>query len=714
MICQPISFQKALPVWERGKSQEMNQRLLFTANCPAQKNVLLRVSGYTSYQIFVNDTLVSIGPARAGKGYYRVDEIPLDPYLKEGQSNCINVLCTGYYCRNFYIRREPSFFCAEIVCNGQILSYTGGNGWNAYTCPEHVQKGPRYSYQRTFAELYDYRRTDARPNSILHRTVVPLEICPPKQWIPREVALPDLETEPLQSVKEIGQSQWKRRKKLYTERFITLENNQDGFDPTDWEIPANFLAEQPQQLPEQSDPAVSLPLAIETDHYAMLSLAGNRTGLIELEVEAYQDTDLWLTFDEILLDGKVDPMRYGCLNFVVYRLRGGERYHLLTAEPYTFRYINISSMGGSVVLHSFLLRRVGFNQRAIRRTLNAQKADPVITRIYHAALESFLQNTFDIYMDCPSRERAGWLCDSFFTSRVEYLLTGKTTVEHAFLSNFAMVEQFEELPNGMLPMCYPSDILDGLFIPNWAMWFAIELEEYEKRSGDLDFIQSLKDKLYALLNYFRRFENADGLLQNLESWIFVEWSRSNDLVQNINYPTNMLYYRFKKVLAHLYDDSSLNAEADQLRQTIRNNCRNGLFFCDHSVFDSNGILKLEPESTETCQYYAFFTGVASIEEDAQLWNTMVNDFGPERKSNNKHPEIAFSNAFIGNYLRLDLLARAGLHEKLEKNIRGYFDFMAQLTDTLWENDNFSASCNHGFASHVLVWLEQLGYLNPLS
>ena len=27
-------------------------------------------------------------------------------------------------------------------------------------------------------------------------------------------------------------------------------------------------------------------------------------------------------------------------------------------------------------------------------------------------------------MDCPSRERAGWLCDSYFTAKTEYVLTG--------------------------------------------------------------------------------------------------------------------------------------------------------------------------------------------------------------------------------------------------------------------------------------------------
>ena len=56
--------------------------------------------------------------------------------------------------------------------------------------------------------------------------------------------------------------------------------------------------------------------------------------------------------------------------------------------------------------------------------------------IFNAAVETFKQNTLDIYMDCPSRERAGWLCDSFFTARAEHYLTGASTVEKNFLENF--------------------------------------------------------------------------------------------------------------------------------------------------------------------------------------------------------------------------------------------------------------------------------------
>ncbi|WP_289490291.1 hypothetical protein, partial [Klebsiella pneumoniae] len=49
-----------------------------------------------------------------------------------------------------------------------------------------------------------------------------------------------------------------------------------------------------------------------------------------------------------------------------------------------------------------------------------------LQKIYDATVSTFRQNSTDIFMDCPSRERAGWLCDSFFTARVEKELTGES------------------------------------------------------------------------------------------------------------------------------------------------------------------------------------------------------------------------------------------------------------------------------------------------
>ena len=138
-----------------------------------------------------------------------------------------------------------------------------------------------------------------------------------------------------------------------------------------------------------------------------------------------------------------------------------------------------------------------------------------------------------------------------------------------------LAEKFKCIPEGMLPMCYPADQYDGNFIPNWAMWFVIELGDYLKRTGDQEFVSLLHDKVYALLDYFVPFENEYGLLEKLENWVFVEWSKANELVQDVNFPTNMLYAATLKTAGELYHDSALIEKSAYLADVIRNRSFDG-------------------------------------------------------------------------------------------------------------------------------------------
>ena len=106
----------------------------------------------------------------------------------------------------------------------------------------------------------------------------------------------------------------------------------------------------------------------------------------------------------------------------------------------------------------------------------------------------------------------------------------------------------------MIPMCYPADVDNGGFIPNWAMWFILELRDYSYRTGDSAFISLFMDKVYRLIGWFESFENADGLLERLPGWVFIEWSKANDFVQDINFPSNMLYSAALSAAGELFDD----------------------------------------------------------------------------------------------------------------------------------------------------------------
>ena len=333
--------------------------------------------------------------------------------------------------------------------------------------------------------------------------------------------------------------------------------------------------------------------------------------------------------------------------------------------------------------------------------------DAELNRIVEAAVNTFAQNAVDILTDCPSRERAGWLCDSYFSSRSEALFTGKNVVERNFLENYAMAPQLASLPQNMIPMCYPADHNKGTYIPNWSMWYILELRNYWKRTGDEAMRAASREKVEGLISFFEKYENEDGLLENLESWVFIEWSKCNDpdYISGVNYPSNMLWASALEAAAELYDLPHLAEKASKMKEKIRTLSWNGTFFEDNAVRDEQGVLTMTGHTTETCQYYAFYFGILSKEDDPVLFERMRTQFGPKRDVETVYPDVYQSNAIVGNYLRLELLLQYGYYDQVLDECRDFFLDMAEMTGTLWEHSKLNASLNHGFASVAAVYIE---------
>ncbi|MGM9624930.1 MAG: hypothetical protein ACI3XM_04390 [Eubacteriales bacterium] len=695
-------FQKALPVWPAGKDREMNVTARFTASVGGgAEQTLLRMTGYTVYRVFVNGKIAAYGPARGPKFHHRVDEMNLKPYLTE-ETNIVVFEVAGYNINNFYTMDQPSFFQAEILCDNEIVAWTapeGGMPCDIVT--ERLQRVQKFSFQRPFVEVWNM--DTAYPESFTRMTDgnTVLEQVEDKQYLPRRVPFPSLTRLPAEQYVGCGSILSDPNRDVWHNRCIDdISPIQKGY-PTS-ELECNLAAEASRLVYQREEmDACDVPpvLSLAKNRYATVRLASDLTGFIGLHVSVKLPTTLLITFDE-LFNGDVDTWRMGCVSVLRYQLTEGE-YDLLSMEPYTMQYIKCMVLEGDADISDIHLIEYAAPEKDF---VQYHSDNEKFMKIWDAAVQTYRQNAVDLYTDCPCRERAGWLCDSFWTARTEYALTGKSVVEKNFLENFLIPDSFECLPKGMLPMCYPSDHYDRAFIPNWAMWLVMELHEYLDRSGDREMVDAFRGKLYDLVAYFKPFLNEHGLLENLESWVFVEWSRANDLISGVNFPTNMLYAACLSAMADMYGDPALEEQAEAMREAIRRLSYNGTFFVDQMLRDENGRLYLQGEVTEVCQYYAFYLGTATKEAYPELWNTLLHEFGPNRREHNLHPDVHFANAFIGNYLRLDMMAKNDRMEEVLDNIEGYFYNMAVMTGTLWENDSTVASLNHGFASHVLVWL----------
>ena len=688
-------FRKAVPVWQKGKENQLHARCVFFATFQGEKDATLRIAASNIYRVFVNGNMVGVGPARSAHDRFRVDELPLKD-LKE--KNVIFIEAVAYNSYNYCHLYQLGFVCVEVERDNTPILWTGRD----FIVREYVEKKQKvckYSYQRPFTEIYEFERSpqdtymDFSPNGAAVEKEYPIQV-EDKFFEERNVSYPTYEL--FQAKKMETGSYFIAESEPETNPWI-LKERLRIFPKQEWESNAyTFL----QRLTYQKKP---LENTIEEREYVLYNFDFSITGFLRLECTALEDSVVLVCFDEINLNtdeggtANIRSDRMGSVNAIEYRLKAGQKYVHTTLEPYTAKYIKVHVKSGkienvAVGMHTY--------ENPDAEEFLFETEDEKLRAIVEAARRTFKQNALDILTDCPSRERAGWLCDSYFSGKAEQLFTGHNKVECNFLKNYVYAKS-QSIPEDMVPMCYPADFTDGSYIPNWALFFIIEQYDYYLRCNDDSILQACKNKVLGILRFFDKYLNEQGLLENLENWVFVEWSKANDpeFTAGINYPSNMLYAMALSCTAKMYGIDEYQQRADAIKKTIREDSFNGAFFEDNRIRE-NGKLVLKGHCSETCQYYAFFTGVATKESYPELYQNLLENFGAKREQEKVYPNVYKSNAFIGNYLRLIMLNENGNKEKIAEECVDYFYYMAKATGTLWEKDDPYASLNHGFASYV--------------
>ncbi|MDR3229633.1 MAG: hypothetical protein LBT53_09595 [Puniceicoccales bacterium] len=721
--------ERARPVWAEGREKEMNLTLGFATEFTARagQKIAVKIAASTIYRVWLNGEFLGSGPARAAHGFYRVDEYrPAPKHLRDG-ANFLAIEVAGYNINSFYTLNQPSFLLSEVTRDGQVVAATGDASgetvaaFRAQIVKERVQKVERYSAQRTFTEYYKMEQEDydwwrGKKSAAVQskRAAVPLKTFPPLRLLPRHVKFPDFAVVTPTVVYSEGTFTHKKPERYYKNRSLTQIGPQIlGFRERSIPVKPSFEAQEivntSQQILRVKNSAAFAGKTLAKDTFRTYDFGVNLTGFLGAKIKCTTPSRIFFYFDEMLTGDDVRAKeRQGSVNNqIVYELAPGE-YDLESIEAYTFRYLKILVTEGECKLEAVHLREFAY---PVDPRATFVSSDEKLNAIYAAAVQTFRQNTVDVFMDCPSRERAGWLCDSYFTAIVEQELTGASDVARNFYENYALPKRFPAIPDGMLPMCYPADNHTGQFIPNWAMWFVLQVEDYSRRGGDPALVQQLRPRIEKLLAYFATYENTDGLLENLKKWIFVEWSQANHhtFVRPVNYPTNMLYSAALRAAANLYNNEAFAKKAEKIKNTILRQSYNGEFFIDTGLRENGKIVRSQ-NITEVCQYYAFFFDIATPETHPALWQKLLREFGPNRDAAKVWPNVHKANAFIGNYLRVDVLARHGRQAQLLSETRDYFYWMAERTGTLWEHQNTGASSNHGFASYIahVLWRDVLG------
>ena len=623
--------------------------------------------------------------------------------------NRVTLRVVSYNLHSYSYLNQPGFLCAEISVDGEILAATGVEDWKACT----IKRAPvceRISHSRECVEIYtldddfylwklgygDFSPVtilDTEPIYLTHEALKPTL----KEYFFEEVTgFGAVKVDPDHPIEEFFYEKGHPIFDTLPER-PTTDCRRSVEDP-DGVVMADFDEEGLVLTPEDA-----------TDYFASWDGGESRVGFIRIAVSCEEAGVIDIVRSEIQdVDGSLP---YYFNNVTRLHVPAGLT-EFTTMEPALARYMQVYFRGvGQVTVHSLSILEDSYPDEK-RATFLCSNDD--INRLYKAAKKTLLLNTLDIFMDCPERERGGWLCDSLWTGRAASLLLSDNRVEREYLENFLLTPA-DGMVHSFFPEVYPAlkpSYKDMTGITTWTFWLMVEVCEFIRRTGDIAFRDEHKPRIEAFVAGSRDFKGSSGLLENLP-WLFIDWSMSNlgEHQQPVSSAANALYAYMMISLGETFGHPEWIAEGQAIRDILRKAIIGSespatiRYIPDSFTVDENGGLHSRGRFSEAAMYTSLWCGLFTPEEAPNLCKTVRDKMGPAPVFV-KDPMVGDSQLFIGLCIRLDMLARLGYYDKNFEDMLAIFT--PQLTEgpgTLWENCIIDTSSRcHGFTSHAGVHL----------
>lgn len=698
-------FRKARPVWGERLTRVYNQHLGFgtEVTVPENSRLLLAVAARSYYRMYINGEMRAHGPARAAKGFCRVDELEIQA---SGRVR-IAVEVMAYskdvnYCNDCTM--EPGLLCSEISLiqpdqTYQVLAATGDGDFKYQELTFREEVTDLLSHCRGIREHYllapdwDQWQTESlegeqwKEPALLREEVVFLERrapyadyhrIPMEQLLEVKKVVPGKPGNPneLQKIAEMFNPGWYEKLKG-RERFVDqLLGEQEEIFTGRWTRQCDKII-----LPN-----------LQGDVAFLFGRARSELGFVKLQVE----TEKPLILDVINSDvrnrqGQVDGNTFA----VRYELLPGS-YELIMFEPMLVKYLKLILRTEGRV--EFTMPKLLDDTYPDRHLCTFDSSDGELNLIYEGARRTLRLNTLDIFMDCPQRERGGWLCDAQFTAPGAWMMFGDLRVEKDFIENF-MCTRPEDYKEAFFPEVYPGSprLEKSPGIQSWSFWLLTQFWDYAHRSGDRAFVDECFDRVQAFLDRVSDHVGESGLFENFDI-LFVDWSLSNAefCLYPISIPVNCLIVLAYERMGELYQVERWKQLGARVRARIEE-------VMEQTGGDSDGCRFEEGRwigngcRTETGIALEFWCGFH--QKDKELIRRFTEEMGTAPRYR-PDPNLGRSNLFIGLMIRFEALAKLGKIQTLLGELKNvYLPQLLNGPGTFYEGIHDPSGC-HGFNANA--------------
>ncbi len=271
----------------------------------------------------------------------------------------------------------------------------------------------------------------------------------------------------------------------------------------------------------QFDPDFTAGLDMRKDEvddgaYIVIDIGREEAGILFLDIEAENDTELLIGWGEHLDDMRVRS-HIGGRNFACRVVAKAGRFTFV--NPFRrlgCRYLQLHAYG-TIKLHSCTVLPTDY---PVTDDVDFHCADHLHNKIYEVCKRTLLMCMHEHYEDCPWREQALYTMDS----RNQMLCGYYTFREKVFPKASLRLIAQSIREDGFLELCSPAQV--SITIPSFSAVYMVQLWEYVLFTGDTEFAREMLPICERICSAFEEITTDIGLipmLQKKEYWNFYEW-----------------------------------------------------------------------------------------------------------------------------------------------------------------------------------------------
>jgi alpha-L-rhamnosidase len=360
-----------------------------------------------------------------------------------------------------------------------------------------------------------------------------------------------------------------------------------------------------------------------------------------------------------------------------------------TFEPLhwrAFRYVGLKITTGASPL---TVRGIGhrFTAYPYRVTAEFACSDPKLEKIWRVALHTMRLCSHETFEDCPYYEQMQYAGDTMITSKIAMLASGDYRLSRQALFHF----DWSRLSDGLTQSRFPSRLVQ--VIPSWSLHWITNIRDYAYCSGDLATVRDLLPGVTAVLDWFRRHADEDGLPAKLPFWNITDWCPwwPRGVVPGADSgPTCIIAAQYIVALEEAGDlylrlgDTAAHAQFAMEARELR--------FALHACFwsEQEGLYFDRPGGPELSQYgnaWAIVCGAAGESERARVLQRFPHD-----------PKLA-PGSFFWWHAGFRALEIAGAYDRMPEFLGPWQEMVDCGLSTFVEENSYWRSLCHAWSAH---------------